>query len=129
MSVNDRLRVMTASRWITHPSNATTTHYPTNGQGGSSTSASLSEVKGASAGRPVVIESVEISCSADSIVYIKNFDGSSDLFAVRFKADAGKTQTFALGGAYGVQVNQGFSVGLSSTTIVGDSVKVYYRYV
>jgi hypothetical protein len=121
------LRENTASYWMNIPAATSSTHYPTNGQGGATTNSANSQLVSCGASNPVILEAVEVgSCSTADQVRIYNFDGSAQLFEINVKVDAG-TQWFPMGGAYGVQINQGFGAMVDSGTNLS-GVKVYYRF-
>lgn len=121
------LRENTASYWLAIPAASSSTHYPTNGQGGATTTSTASQLAGCSASNPVILEAIEVgSCSTADQVRIYNFNGTAQLFEINVKVDAG-TQWFPMGGAYGVQINQGFGAMVDSGTNLS-GVKVYYRF-
>lgn len=117
----------TASYWIAAGGSAATDYWPTDGQGGNTTTAANSQLVSCSAGNPVIIEAIEVQTqiTGATTVTINAHSGSPALFTITVPVSTG-TQWFPLGGAYGVQVNQGFCVRYASTNSSG--VKVYYRF-
>lgn len=121
------LRENTASYWLAIPAASISIHYPTNGQGGATTTSSSSQLASCSASNPVILEAVEVgSCTTADQVRIYNSSGATELFVINVKVDAG-TQWFPMGGAYGVQINQGFGAAVDSGTNLS-GVKIYYRF-
>lgn len=121
------LRENTASYWVSAGGSISTNYWPSDGQGANTTTAANSQLVSCNANNPVIIEAIEVQQQATSAssVIIKSQDGSTTLFDIKVPVSTG-TQWIALGGAYGVQVNQGFCVQYASVTTTG--VKVYYRF-
>lgn len=121
------LRENTASYWLAIPAGTSAIQYPTNGQGGATTTSSSSQLASCSASNPVILEAVEVgSCTTADQVRIYNSSGGTELFVINVNVNAG-TQWFPMGGAYGVQINQGFGAAVDSGTNLS-SVKIYYRF-
>ena len=122
------LRENTASYWIAYPGGVSTAQYPLDGQGGATTTSTSSQVASCGPSNPVIIEAIEVqSCStAVTSVRIKDHGNNAALFIGNVPVST-STQWFPLGGAYGVQVNQGFCVTVDNGTNLS-GVKVYYRF-
>ena len=121
------LRENTASYWVNAGASTNTNYWPSDGQGANTTTAASSQLASCSASNPVIIEAIEVREQATSAtsVLIQDQAGSTTLFEIKVPVSTG-TQWFALGGAYGVQVNQGFCVRYANANSSG--VKVYYRF-
>lgn len=121
------LRENTASYWMDIPASTSAAHYPTDGQGGASQTASLSQLASCAASNPVIVEAVEVrESTAATSIRIKNNANSATLFEIKSNPVA-YTQWYPLGGAYGVQVNQGICAAVDNGTTVS-GVKIYYRF-
>lgn len=121
------LRENTASYWMNIPAGTSATHYPTDGQGGATQTSTASQLVSCGASNPVILEAVEVgSCSAAEQVRIYNSNGSAQLFEINVKVDTG-TQWFPMGGAYGVQINQGFGAMVDNGSSLS-GVRIYYRF-
>jgi hypothetical protein len=123
------LNEKTASLWVAYqPSTQGVNRWPSDGQGGYSTTESGSLVASASSSHPVIIEAVEVQSCANgpATVTINNANGATTLFTIKVPTNVG-TQWFAMGGAYGVRVNQNFCVNIDDYTKL-TGVKVYFRW-
>lgn len=100
------------------------TDYPLNGQGSVTGTAGSSLTANASAGRPVILEAVEVeSCSvAGTVVLARDDAGAITTLQVPTSA---ATQKFNLGGPHGILVTDGFNA-TSTGTLVG--IKIYFRF-
>lgn len=119
----------TASLWIAYqPNTSGVNRWPSDGQGGYSLTQAGSLVASATSGRPVIIEAVEVqSCTnGPGTVTINNASGSTALFTIKVPTSTG-TQWFAMGGAYGVRVDQNFCVNIDDHLKL-TGVKVYFRW-
>jgi len=121
------LRENTASYWVDYPSGISASRWPSDGQGLNTTDLNASQLAGCSSANPVIIEAVEVKqATALTTIRIRPHSGTGTLFEIRAPIDTA-TQWIPIGGAYGVQVNQGFCVSADDgSTHTG--IRVFYRF-
>lgn len=125
MATETQLREGTGSRFMS-PGATQTILVPTNGQGGTSATASASECVNASARNPVIIDAIVVNTTSTNpvVVNIRDAANTTTLFNYTFPVStSGQVATF---GPLGVQIHQAWGTTSSGGTHTG--LHVLYRY-
>ncbi len=127
MATETKLREGTGSRFM-EPGTTLTLLFPTNGQGGTSATASASECVNASKRNPAVIDAIilETVATAAVTVNIRASDGTTGIAAFAFPISTTR-QVLSLA-PFGLQIDQNWCTVVTTTTGTITGLKVLYRY-
>lgn len=102
----------------------TTKQYPSNGQGGLTTTPELSQCADASRTKPAVIDAIQVTTTGSAVTVDIRTAADAVLHSVTFVT--GKTETTRREfGAHGLRIDQNFQV-IGTGTFTG--LTVFYRY-